>query len=105
MSPLGAIARRFRTLTRRDTLWREMDEEMRQHVELEAGELEARGVPPAEARRRALAAFGGVERFREAGWDARGTRWLEDLGRDLGYAFRSLRRAPGFTLMAVTCMA
>ena len=105
MSPLEAVARRFRTLTRRNALWREMDEEMRQHVELEARELEARGVPAAEARRRAMAAFGGVERFREAGWDARGTRWLEDLGRDFGYAFRSLRRAPGFTLMAVTCMA
>ena len=105
MSPLEPLARRFRNLTRRSALWREMDEEMRHHVELEARDLEARGVPPVEARRRAIAAFGGVERYREAGWDARGTRWLEDLGRDLAYAFRSLRRAPGFTLMAVTCMA
>ena len=52
----------------------EMDEEMRQHVELEAEELVRRGVAADEARRRALVAFGSRERYREEGWEARRPR-------------------------------
>jgi putative ABC transport system permease protein len=81
-----------------------MEEEMRQHVELEAEELARRGVPVEEARRRALVTFGGVDRYREEGWEARRPRWLEDLARDLRYSLRSLRRAPAFTIMAVLCV-
>ena len=92
-------------LLRRRALWREMDEEMRQHVELEADDLVRQGVPPAEARQRAQAAFGGVERWREEAWEARVPRWLEETAGDLRYAMRSLRRAPAFTTMAVACVA
>ncbi|HXT19165.1 MAG TPA: permease prefix domain 1-containing protein, partial [Thermoanaerobaculia bacterium] len=77
---------------------------MRQHVELEAEDLARHGVPAAEARRRALVAFGGVDRYREEGWEARRPRWLEDLGRDLRYSVRTLRRSPAFTVMAVLCI-
>ena len=82
----------------------EMDEEMRQHVELEAEDLVRRGVPADEARRRARLAFGGVERYREEGWEARRPRWLEDFARDLRYSVRTLRRSPAFTVMAVLCV-
>jgi len=81
-----------------------MDEEMRQHVELEAEDLMRRGVPTDEARRRARLAFGAVERYREEGWEARRPRLLEDLGRDLRYSVRTLRRSPAFTVMAVLCI-
>jgi putative ABC transport system permease protein len=101
---LARTARRVTFLGRRRALWLEMDDEMRQHLELEAADLERQGLSAAEARRRAMVAFGGVETMREAGWDARGISWLEDIGRDLRWACRSLRRAPAFTTMAVACM-
>ncbi len=48
-----------------------MAEEIRLHVELETAELERSGVPPEEARRQALVAFGGVERTKEEVRDVR----------------------------------
>ena len=56
------------------------------------------GSPPAEARRRALVAFGGLDAHREAMRDGRGARWFDDLGADVRYALRAMRRAPGFAL-------
>jgi predicted permease len=82
-----------------------MDAEMRFHVDMEAAELERMGVPPAEARRRALAAFGGVQRYKEEGHEARGGAWLEDLSRDLRYSLRSLRRSPGYTAVVILTLA
>ena len=72
---------------------REMDDEMRFHVDMEAAELERMGIAPEEARRRALAGFGGIRRFKEEGHEARGGAWLEDLLRDLRY--RSEERRVG----------
>lgn len=99
------LRRRVRALVGRRHIEREMDDEMRLHVELEAEELVRAGVAPDEARRRALVAFGGVERFKEEARDGRGTRWLEDLARDLKLAARQLRAAPGFALAAVVTLA
>ena len=102
---MSNLLRTLRSWVRRDAVWNEMNEEMRQHVELEAEDLARAGVPAAEARRRAAMAFGSGEAFRESGWDARSARWLEDLGRDVRVSLRTLRKSPAFTLMAVTCIA
>jgi hypothetical protein len=83
----------------------EMDEELRFHVEMEARRLEAAGVPRDEAWRRARRDFGGVERVKEEVRDERGTRWLEDFGRDLHFALRSLRRRAGLTTVAALTQA
>src|SRR5690606_15148122 len=70
----------WRGLRRPDQLWAEMDEEMRFHVDMEAERLQReRGLDPAEARRQAAAAFGGVEKYKEAGKDAWGLGWLGGL--------------------------
>src|SRR5918992_2882282 len=90
------IRRLLRNLRRSRVIEREMDDEMRFHVEMEAADLVARGVPPDEARRRALIAFGGVERFKDEGREARGVGPLEDFVRDVRFGARSLRRRPGF---------
>ena len=90
---------------RATTIDRDLDVEMQQHVQLEAEELvRLHGLSPAEARRRALVAFGGATRVREEHYDVRGTRWLVDLAQDLRSAARSLRRNLAFSLSAIAVL-
>src|SRR5687768_1682215 len=80
----------------------EMDAEMRFHVDMEAAELERMGLSREEARRKALASFGGVQRYKE---EARGGSWLEDLGRDVKYSLRSLARSWGYAAVVILTLA
>ena len=82
-------------------LERELDKEVRFHVESRVEDLMREGVESGEARRRALAEFGCYEPIKEAARDARGTRWLGDLWQDLRYTRRVLWSAKGFTAAAV----
>lgn len=93
--------RGVRALVSRRALDREMDDEMRLHVELETEELVRAGMPPIEARRRARLAFGGVERFKEEARDGRGSYFLDRTLRELRLSLRSLRRNPGFAAVVV----
>lgn len=95
----------LRTLFRRGSRDHEMDSEMRFHIDMEAAELERMGVAPMEARRRALATFGGVQRYKEEGHEARGISWLEDLARDIRYSVRSLSRNRGYVVTVVLTLA
>jgi putative ABC transport system permease protein len=100
------LQRRLRALFRRRDMEREMDEEVRFHVEMEAGELvRTAGLSGAEARRRALVAFGGDDRVREAARTVYGVRWVEDLIQDTRQALRLMRRAPSFTVVTVLTLA
>jgi predicted permease len=92
-------------LFRRAAHEREMDAEMRFHVDMEAAELERMGVPPLEARRRALASFGGIQRFKEEGHASRGGTSLEDLLRDVRYSVRSLIHSRGYAFVVVLTLA
>jgi predicted permease len=94
----GLAARVVDALARRAARAR-VDEEFHFHVDMEAEKLVAHGVPPAEARRRARALFGNMERHREAMGVPLG-RWHHDLWADLRYGWRTLRRAPGLALAA-----
>ncbi len=78
------ITRRVDAVRQRESLDRDLDLEMRQHVEMEAEDLaRLHGMSPSEARRQALVAFGGVARFKEEHHDARGLRWFVDLTQDV----------------------
>jgi len=101
MFRVGLVLKRLLVLFRRAELEREMDEELRAHVEMEREELTRGGLSAEEARRQALAAFGGVERTKEEAREARGFPWLEDLAQDVRYAARGLARTPGFALAVV----
>ena len=72
MSAWGWMARRVRVLFGKRSAERELDEEMQFHLEMEIRQHVDVGVEPREARRRALVAFGGVERFKEEVRDVRG---------------------------------
>jgi putative ABC transport system permease protein len=102
MSDLRGWLRRLRALVQRRRMEAEMDAEMRSHIQMEVEHLLQDGtLTPEEARRRALVAFGGVERTKERARDVRSVRWLGDWAQDSRLGARALRRAPGFTVVAV----
>jgi predicted permease len=105
MSRVRAALSRLAGVFRRDRGEDEVREEMQAHVEMETDELIRRGVPPDEARRRALLASGGVTQAAEAVWDQRGVPWIDNVVADVRYAFRSLRHGAGFTTVVVITLA
>jgi len=92
---------RVRELVSRPRIASEQDDEFRFHIEMETERNQRLGMPPGEARRAAVLAFGARERFRDETHDARGFIGFENLVRDTRHALRRLRRAPTFTLGTV----
>jgi predicted permease len=99
---MGASLRtRLRALFRRQAMERELDEEMRFHLDRLVAENLAAGMAPDQARRAALRSFGGLEQASEECRDARGTTLIEGLWRDVRHGVRVLRRSAGFTLVVL----
>ena len=93
-------------LTRRDRVTSEIDAEMRFHIDMETERLaKEHGLPLEEARRRALVSFGGVEKYKEAGHDVHGLRWLDALLLDSRFSLRMLLKHRGLTMVAGFAMA
>jgi predicted permease len=92
------------TITRRHDEAR-LREEIDDYVAFETEANLRRGLPPAEARRRALLTFGSKEVFKEQYRDQQGVPSLEHLLQDVRIAVRRMRRTPGFTVAAVATLA
>ena len=94
-----------RNLLRKQQVENQLDEEVHAYVDLVTQERIAAGLSPSEARRTAMADFGGVEQVKQAVRDDRAGVGLELLGQDIHYGFRQLWRNPGFTVTVVLTLA
>src|SRR5262245_61731235 len=96
---------RTRALLARHRVERELDEELAFHIERETHKHIAAGLSPIDARARAFARFGPVPLAADQCRDARGTAVVDNLIRDISYAFRTFRRAPLAALTIVVTVA
>jgi predicted permease len=99
------LRHRLRSLFRREAVEGELERELRLHLEQLTREHMESGLSEPEARRAARLEFGSADLAGEQCRDARRVGLLEDFVKDLGYAWRLLRRSPGFALTAVLSLA
>ena len=92
MSISQGFGARIRSLLGARSAERRLNSEFQFHLDMETEENIRRGLPPDEARRRAVIAFGAVQQHREEVRDGRGLRWLREATRDARHSLRSLRR-------------
>ena len=97
MRLLNVLRLRLRSLFSRTEIERELDDEMRYHLERQIEADIAAGMDPATARR----SLAGVEQRKEECRDARGVNLVDNLAGDLRFAVRQLRKSPAFTATAV----
>ena len=102
---LRDLVLRIRALVAPRRVERELDEELAFHIERDTHQYIAAGLSPADARARALARFGPVPLAADQCRDARGIGVVDDLRRDVLYAFRTFRRAPLAALTIVATVA
>jgi putative ABC transport system permease protein len=104
-APIRDALIRLRGFVQRRAIERRLDDEMRFHLDMLTEQHVRAGLAPAEARRRALIEFGGVERFKDDARHEYRSRLLDQLAQDIRYAFRVMRRNPGFSVAAALTFA
>jgi len=96
---------RIRSLFRRQDADRELEEELRDHLERKTADFIAQGLSPEEARYAARREFGGIEQAMEKCRDMRKVNWLYDLAQDAAYTLRQVRKSPGFAALVILTLA
>ena len=102
---LDRITMRLRALFRREHVERELDDELRFHLDRDTDRNRRDGMSHDDARCAALKSFGPLERSKEECRDARGVRLINEFLQDLRYGARLLAKNPGVTLIAIVTLA
>ena len=110
--PLVRLVQRFRAALTTTRVGRDVDEELTYHIEMRSKQYEAEGMSPAGARRTAMRRFGDFDRTRLECHRLRmvepathGDSLMSKVLQDVRFAFRSLRRHPGFTAVVLGTLA
>jgi putative ABC transport system permease protein len=102
---LNIFSARLRALLGREAILRDIDEELRLHIEMETESNVRRGMSHSEAKRAALLSFGNYDGARDAAYGVRGGGLMETLLQDIRYGARVLARHKAFTAVAVITLA
>lgn len=105
MTVLHRLGSALRWLCRRRLVEQHLDDELQAFVEMSVADKVRDGIPHAEARRLTMLELGGLEQTKERVRTDRYGAWLDDIGRDIRFAWRGLARSPGFTAFSTAVLA
>ena len=105
MRRLDILRLRLRSVFFRKSVERELEKELRFHLEEEIGKRRADGLSAEEATISAAKRLGGVAQIQEECRDMRRTALIETVMQDIRYAYRTLLKAPAFTWVIILTLA
>src|SRR5258708_11602292 len=104
MRLLYKIPLRVRSLFYKRAADQDLEDEIQFHLQCQIDEYLAIGMTPEEARHAALRSLGRLQQTKEECREMRNVNFIENIGQDLHFGFRMMRRSPGFTVLAILCL-
>src|SRR5712671_636468 len=95
---------RLRSVFRKQVVDQDLEDEIQFHLQRQTDEYVAQGMNPEEARYAALRSMGRLQQAKEECREMRNVNFLENIGQDLHFGLRMMRRSPGFALLALLCL-